>query len=63
SDIDAKSGGGDDDFNYVGAGPFTGKGQISFKNGKLKFNTDNDIQAEAIMFVNTNKLKESDFDL
>jgi serralysin len=61
--IDAKEGGGDNDFKFIGNKSFTKKGQISFKNGKVKFNTDTDDGAEAVMFVNTSKLKASDFDL
>ena len=63
SAIDAKPGGGDDDFKYIGDHNFTKKGQISFHNGKLKFNTDGDDGAEAVMFVNTDKLTKADFDL
>ena len=63
SAIDAKEGGSDNDFKYIGSDTFTEKGQISFRNGKLKFNTDNDDNADAVMFVNTNKLTKGDFDL
>jgi Ca2+-binding RTX toxin-like protein len=63
SAIDARPGGSDNDFDYIGASKFTAKGQISFKNNKLKFNIDNDKQAEAVMIVNTNKLKDADFEL
>jgi Ca2+-binding RTX toxin-like protein len=63
SAIDARPGGSDNDFDYIGANRFDAKGQMSFKNGKLKFNLDNDNGAEAVMYVNTNKLTNGDFEL
>ena len=63
SAIDAKEGGSDNRFKYIGNDDFTKKGQVSFHNGKLKLNTDSDHGAEATMFVNTDKLTKSDFDL
>ena len=63
SAIDAKQGGSDNAFKYIGDDDFTKKGQVSFKNGKLKLNTDNDDGAEAKMLVNTDKLTKGDFDL
>ena len=36
---------------------------MSFKNGKLKLNIDNDKSAEGVMFVNTDKLTNGDFEL
>ena len=39
SPIGAKEGGSDNKFKYIGNDNFIQKGQMSFKNGKLKFNT------------------------
>lgn len=51
--IDAKKGGSDNTFTYIGDESFSKKGEVSFHNGKLKLNTDNDHGAEAVMFLNT----------
>jgi Ca2+-binding RTX toxin-like protein len=63
SGIDAKPGGKHNPFKFVGDDSFTRKGQMSFNNDKLKFNTDNDKKAEATMIVNSDKLAKGDFDL
>ncbi|MCB1495295.1 MAG: calcium-binding protein, partial [Bauldia sp.] len=63
SAIDAKPGGGDNAFKYIGDDKFTKKGQVSFKNGKVKLNTDNDAKAEAVLMVDVHKMSASDFDL
>ena len=52
---------GDQKFKWIGEAKFTKAGQISFKNGKLKINTDNDKAAEAVILVNTNKMDDDDF--
>jgi Ca2+-binding RTX toxin-like protein len=54
---------GDQDFKFIGDNNFTKAGQVSFKNGKVKINTDNDKAPEAILLVNTNKMVANDFDL
>ena len=61
SAIDAKEGGSDNKFKYIGDNDFTKAGQVSFHNGKLKFNTDSDSGAEAVLAVNTTKIEASDF--
>jgi Ca2+-binding RTX toxin-like protein len=62
SAIDAKEGkNGNQKFKYIGDDKFTKEGQISFKNGKVKFNTDDDKGAEAVLFVNTHKMVADDF--
>ena len=64
SAIDAKDNkGGNQKFKYIGDDDFTKAGQVSFKNGKVKINTDNDSKAEAVIIVNTNKMTEDDFHL
>jgi Ca2+-binding RTX toxin-like protein len=60
--IDAKANKtGDQEFKFIGDDNFTKAGQLSFKNGKVKLNTDNDKAAEAILLVNTNKMDGDDF--
>ncbi|MCB1498982.1 MAG: hypothetical protein KDK07_04205 [Bauldia sp.] len=62
SAIDAKANkNGDQKFKYIGDDDFTKAGQVSFKNGKVKLNTDNDSKAEAVIVVNTNKMTDDDF--
>ncbi len=62
SAIDAKENkSGNQKFKYIGDDKFTKAGQISFKNGKVKINTDNDKGAEAVLFVNTHKMVADDF--
>ena len=65
SEIDAKEKkSGDQKFKYIGDDKFSGKqGELSYKNGKLKGDTDGDGKADFVMFVNTNKMSASDFDL
>ena len=63
SGIDAKPGGSDNAFKYIGDDAFTKKGQIAFHKGKVLFNTDDDKGAEAVLFLNTDKLSTGDFDL
>lgn len=53
--------GGDQKFKWIGDDSFSKAGQISFKNGKVKINTDDDKGAEAVLIVNTNKMAADDF--
>lgn len=52
---------GDQKFKWIGDDSFSKAGQVSFKNGKVKINTDNDKGAEAVLIVNTNKMDADDF--
>jgi len=62
SAIDAKANkDGDQKFKWIGDDGFSKAGQVSFKNGKVKINTDNDKAAEAVIVVNTNKMDADDF--
>lgn len=61
SGIDAKPKPGIQDFKFIGDDKFTKAGQVSFKSSKVKINTDSDKQAEAVIFVNTNKMSDDDF--
>jgi Ca2+-binding RTX toxin-like protein len=63
SGIDAKPGGKHNPFKFIGDDSFTKKGQMSFRDDKLTFNTDKDEKAEATMLVNSDKLAKGDFDL
>ena len=65
SPIDAKPGGSDNEFKFIGddSSPRRARSLFNDKNGKLKFNIDNHKGAEAVMLVNTYKLTEGDFDL
>jgi Ca2+-binding RTX toxin-like protein len=64
SAIDAKENkGGNQKFKYIGDHDFTKAGQVSFHNGKIMINTNNDSKAEAVIFVNTNKMTDDDFHL
>ncbi len=62
SAIDAKTGGADNAFKYIGDSKFSGKkGELQYKNGKLSGDVDGDGKADFKMFVNTNKLVADDF--
>lgn len=62
SAIDAKPNKtGDQKFKWIGDDSFSKAGQVSFKNGKVKINTDSDKGAEAVIIVNTNKMDADDF--
>jgi len=62
SAIDANGNkGGDQKFKWIGDDKFSKAGQVSFENGKVKINTDNDKAAEAVIVVNTNKMDADDF--
>ena len=64
SAIDAKDNkSGNQKFKYIGDHDFTKAGQVSFHNGKVMINTDNDSKAEAVIVVNTNKMTDDDFHL
>lgn len=52
---------GDQKFKWIGDDSFSKAGQVSFKNGKVKINTDSDKGAEAVLIVNTNKMDADDF--
>ncbi|MBN9021514.1 MAG: hypothetical protein J0H08_05360 [Rhizobiales bacterium] len=62
SAIDAKAGGNDNKFKYIGDDGFHGKkGELQYKNGKLSGDTDGDGKADFKMFVNTDKMVADDF--
>ena len=63
SAIDAKENkSGDQKFKYIGDNKFKGKaGELSYKNGKLKGDTDGDGKADFALLINTNKMVASDF--
>lgn len=61
--IDAKENkGGNQKFKYIGDNKFSGKqGELSYKNGKVKGDTDGDGKADFVLLVNTNKMGADDF--
>ena len=63
--IDAKEGkSGDQKFKYIGDNKFSGKaGELSYKNGKVKGDTDGDGKADFVLLVNTHKMSADDFHL
>lgn len=62
SAIDAKEGGSDNKFKYIGDDDFSDKkGELKYKNGKLSGDTDGDGKADFTLLVNTNKMVGDDF--
>jgi Ca2+-binding RTX toxin-like protein len=60
--IDAKEGGADNAFKYIGDDAFTGKkGQLRFDNRKLTGDTDGDGKADFMIKIDVAKLVAGDF--